>query len=61
VKTFPEFGKLPEIQIREGKDASAIKRLAIDLVRFPKISTFCAVTVSEMRVIFSAPFGWQRR
>src|SRR5476651_2129928 len=35
---FPEFPKFPEIKIPEGKGASAIKRLANDLVRFGKIS-----------------------
>jgi hypothetical protein len=46
---FPEFPKFPEIKIPEGKGASAIKRLANDLVRFGKISILNRARIHERK------------
>jgi len=52
VRRFLEFAKLPEIRAADGANARPIKGLPLVLVRFPKISTFCARTFPKF---FASP------
>jgi len=46
---YREFPKFPESKTPEGKGASAIKRLANDLVRFGKISILNRARIHERK------------